>query len=92
MYLSIAARDCRVGDPCVGQGSKYLRCCHPHSSKCDDGWTETLKRVESICKQLVDLFIAVDAIPNRVASDFADVSLVRAVPDLAPNSCVQKSG
>ena len=54
----------------------------------DDGWAETQKRVEPIRTQLVDLGIAVDAIPNRVASDVAEVSPVRAVPDSVPNDCV----
>ena len=37
----------------------------------EDGWAETQERVKSICTQLVDLGVVVDAIPNRVASDFA---------------------
>ena len=55
----------------------------------DDGWAETQERVKSIYTQLVDLSVAVDAVPNRVASDFAEFSVVCAVSDLAPNSCVQ---
>ena len=42
--------------------------------------------------QLVDLSVAVDAIPNRVASDVEEFSPARAVPGLAPNSCVPNFG
>ena len=38
---------------------------------------------------MVDLSIAVGAIPNRVVSDFEDFAPVRVVPDYAPNSCIQ---
>ena len=52
----------------------------------DDGWAETQERVKSICTQLVDLSVAVDAIPNCVSSDVADVSHSRVVSELAPSS------
>ena len=42
----------------------------------DDGWAEAQERVKSICTQLVDLSVAVDAIPNRVSSDVADLFTV----------------
>jgi hypothetical protein len=50
----------------------------------EDGWAETQERVKSICTQLVDLSVAVDAIPNR--SDVAEFSHSRVVSEFAQNS------
>ena len=50
----------------------------------DDGWAETQRKADMIGNQLTDLGIAVEAIPDRIASDLADLPMSYAVPDVAP--------
>ena len=38
------------------------------SQLADDGWAEAQRKIDEICSHLVDLSVAVEAIPNRVIS------------------------
>ena len=51
----------------------------------DAGWAETQRKMDVIGSQLVDLGIAVEAIPGRVASDFADLAANSSVQDVSSN-------
>ena len=50
----------------------------------DDGGAEAHRKIDVIGTQLIDLSIAVEAIPNRVVPDVVSNCVV---PDVAPNLC-----
>ena len=73
----IACQEQQVPTSASEEGTSHLT---------DDGWAETQRKMCVIESQLVDLGIAVEAIPSRVASDFADFAANSPVQDVAQTS------
>ena len=51
----------------------------------NDGWAEMQRKIDVIDTQLIDVGLAFEAIPDRVASDLAASCVVQ---DVAPNICI----